>query len=380
MYCGIDVSKNKSYICIMDKEKKVLKEFSIEHSIEGFQKLEKELTPNTMIGMEVTGNYSKTLFDYLRQRKYRVTYVDNFKMNTFAQLHSPQVKNDKTDARLITMYVASPDELTRVEVPEMNELKDLANLYDKTSRQLSRHKCMVKNQINIIFPELESIMSNNSNMGIGYMLLKFPTPKEIAEATDEEIRDALRENLKRAGKFDLEYAKKIKALASQSIGVKDYPVLCFKQTVKTMLFYTIQAKAIKESIEEALKKTTYARLMEDFGYNVVSLATIIGIVGDIRRFSNHKKFASYCGFGIREKRSGSSINKSTHITKKGNSRLRQTFHMMALIHIAYKTEFSKYYSKLKERGKHPKKCLVAVARKLAVKAYYDLLKCHDRKI
>lgn len=81
------------------------------------------------------------------------------------------------------------------------------------------------------------------------MLLKFPTPKEISEATDEEIRNILRENLKRAGKFYLEYARKIKALASQSIGVKDYPVLCFKQTVKNMLFYTIQAKAIKESIE-----------------------------------------------------------------------------------------------------------------------------------
>ena len=37
MYCGIDVSKNKSNICIIDKEKKILKEFSIEHTREGFQ-------------------------------------------------------------------------------------------------------------------------------------------------------------------------------------------------------------------------------------------------------------------------------------------------------------------------------------------------------
>jgi len=330
--------------------------------------------------MEVTGNYSKTLFDYLRQRKHNVTYVDNFKMNTFAQLHSPQVKNDKTDARLITLFVSMPEDLAKVEIPEMSELRDLANLYNKTSSQLSAHKCRVKNQINIIFPELEGIMSNNSNMGICYMLLKFPTPKEITDATDEEIREALRENLKRAGKFDIEYARKIKELAKQSIGVKNYPVLYFKQTIKTMLYYTIQAKALKESLREALEKTPYSKLLQEFGYNAVSMASIVGIVGDIRRFENHKRFASYCGFGIREKKSGSSINKSTHITKKGNSRLRQTFHMMALIHIGYKTEFSKYYFKLKERGKHPKKCLVALARKLAVKCYYDLFKCHDQKI
>jgi hypothetical protein len=51
--------------------------------------------------------------------------------------------------------------------------------------------------------------------------------------------------------------------------------------------------------------------------------------------------------------------------------------MVTLIHIGYKTEFSKYYFKLKERGKHPKKCIVATARKLAVKCYYDFLKCHE---
>lgn len=377
MYSGIDISKNKSDICIMDKDKKILEEFSISHTRDGFERLERSLTEEMIIGMEVTGNYSKTLFDYLRRKKYQVTYIDSFKMNTFAKLHSPQVKNDKTDARLITLYLASSENLTRVEVPQMTELRDLANLYDKTSRQLSRYKCMVKDQINIIFPELEGMMSNNSNMGICYMLLKFPTPKEIVQASDEEIRDALRENLKRAGRFDINYARKLKALAKESVGVKDYPTACFKQTIKNMLVYKIQANAIKENIEHELKKTHYGKLMDVFSYNVVSLATIAGIVGDIRRFDNHKRFVSYCGFGIREKRSGSSVNKSSHITKKGNSRLRQTFHMLALIHIANKTKYAQHYFKLKERGKHPKKCLVALARKLAVKCYYDLLNCQD---
>ncbi|MAE42303.1 hypothetical protein CMO93_00915 [Candidatus Woesearchaeota archaeon] len=44
-----------------------------------------------------------------------------------------------------------------------------------------------------------------------------------------------------------------------------------------------------------------------------------------------------------------------------------------------KTEFFKYYLRLKERGKHPRKCLVATARKLEVQYYYDLLKYHEPK-
>ncbi len=352
MYCGIDVSKDKSNVCILDKDKKIIAEFEITHNKEGFEKLEQYLIHDTKIAMETTSSYCRALYSFLKG-KYQVSYVDNVQMKNFTRLHHPHRKNDKVDARSIAEYLTF--DFKKINPGKNDELKDLVRLYYKSVKQLSRHKHSFKSQLSIIFPELEKNFYIKRTKAVAYMLLKYPTPKAIAEATDEEIYEALRENLKRAGKFDIEYARKIKVLAKQSIGVKDYPVLCFKQTVKTMLFYTIQAKAIKESIEEALKKTTYGRLIDDFGYNVVSLATIIGIVCDIRRFTDHKKFASYCGFGIREKRSGSSINKSTHITKKGNSRLRQTFHMLALIHINYKTEFSKYYFKLKERGKHPKK-------------------------
>jgi len=38
-YCGIDVSKNKSNICLMNNNKEIIKEFKIKHDIEGFNKL-----------------------------------------------------------------------------------------------------------------------------------------------------------------------------------------------------------------------------------------------------------------------------------------------------------------------------------------------------
>lgn len=60
-----------------------------------------------------------------------------------------------------------------------------------------------------------------------------------------------------------------------------------------------------------------------------------------------------------------------------NGRLRHAFYMMTLIHIGYKTEFSEFYFRLKEKGKHPKKCLVATARRLAVKCYWGMMKCHE---
>ncbi|MBS3097302.1 hypothetical protein J4209_00740 [Candidatus Woesearchaeota archaeon] len=104
-------------------------------------------------------------------------------MTNFAKYHFPTIKNDKVDARLLAKALTFPD-LINVNLVRMNELKDLCNLYQKTTKQLMRHKSMFKDQINIIFPELKNLMSNNSNMGMVNMLLEFPTPKDIINAND----------------------------------------------------------------------------------------------------------------------------------------------------------------------------------------------------
>ena len=54
---------------------------------------------------------------------------------------------------------------------------------------------------------------------------------------------------------------------------------------------------------------------------------------------------------------------------------------MVLAYLKYKKDghHAQFFNKLRDNGKHPKQCMVAVARKLVVKAYYVLLKCHEPK-
>ena len=79
MYCGIDVSKNKSSICFIDSNRTILKEFEIEHTKEGLNKLKSCLTKDTKIALEVTGNYSKVIYNNL-VGEYDVCYVDSLQM------------------------------------------------------------------------------------------------------------------------------------------------------------------------------------------------------------------------------------------------------------------------------------------------------------
>lgn len=374
MYCGIDVAKNKSQICILDNDKKVIAEFEIEHNIEGFRRLENHLTKDTRIGMEPTSNYCKALYYFLKGR-YDVNYVDNLQMKNFARLHSFNVKNDKVDAKLIATYLTF--NFKTVEPIKTDELKDLSRLYCKTLKQLIRYKYMFQNQLNVIFPELEEHCHLRKTKVIANMLLKYPTPKNIAEALTEEVRQELIKGLSRGSKFTIEYTKKLQDLAKDSVGIKDYPTSCFKHTIKLMLYYQELVDQIKKDMEKCLIKTPYHSLLNQFGYNIVGLSTIVGEVGDIRRFPNHKKFVKYCGYDVSEKQSGKSMSVNCFITKKGNRQLRAIFYDRVLVHLCYKTEIATFYYRLKKAGKHPKKCMVAAARKLAVKAYYDLLKCHN---
>lgn len=376
MYCGIDVSKNKSNICILDKDGVVLYAFEIEHTRECFEELKKRLTKDTKIALEVTGNYSKVVYNNLKD-EYDVCYVDSLQMSTIARYHSPTMKNDKIDAHLLAKALTFPG-LLKVNPLRVNELKDLSKLYQKVRKLLTIHKHMFKDQINILFPEVESLMRSGGNMGLANLLLQHSTPKEIVQLSEEEILRVMKTNIRKgSGNFTIEKAALIKELARRSVGDSNYPVTYFRYTIETMLYFMKLKKKIKKDLDVALQKTPYYKLVDNFGFDVVSLSIIVGEIGDVRRFSGYKKFVSYCGFGIYEKRSGTSINKSSRLSKRGNRLLRTTFYMMVLIHLSKKTDIGAYYEKLKSRGKHPKKCLIAAARKVAIRTYYDMLRCHE---
>ncbi|MBN1232086.1 MAG: IS110 family transposase, partial [Candidatus Coatesbacteria bacterium] len=193
MFCGIDVSKGKSNVCILGQDKKVKSEFEIKHDKQGFEKLEKHLTKETIIGMETTGNYCKIIYRYLKERYENVNYVDNLQMKNFASVYSPTIKNDRVDARLIAAFLSQ--DFKRVNPLKVDELKDLSKLYQKTLKQMTRYKYMFKDQINIIFPELDKLIGMGYIKGISYLLLKHPSPEEIAKLSVEEIKKAFTENL-----------------------------------------------------------------------------------------------------------------------------------------------------------------------------------------
>ena len=119
----------------------------------------------------------------------------------------------------------------------------------------------------------------------------------------------------------------------------------------------------KELIKIALEDAQAKRLMTIVGVGAVSAVAISCWIGEIARFSNAKKLASYFGLAPQVRQSGDT-ERHGHITKEGNRMVRMLLIQAALVHTRRGKGPSRkhYLGVVKRRGKQI--APVAVAYKL----------------
>ncbi len=96
-------------------------------------------------------------------------------------------------------------------------------------------------------------------------------------------------------------------------------------------------------------------------------------IGDIKRFSSHKKFCCYLGIVPSVRQSGF-VERKGHITKQGNNLLRFLLIQCARSAVMHSPRFKRKYEKLLARGVDENKAIVAIARKIAVIMYFMLVR------
>jgi len=104
----------------------------------------------------------------------------------------------------------------------------------------------------------------------------------------------------------------------------------------------------------------------------VGLVTVASVVAEMQGFAlvkSRKQLASYAGYDIVQRESGTSIKGKTKISKKGNSRIRAALHMPARSAARHNASLRGFYERVNV-GKPSKKVgETAVARKLLLLMY-----------
>src|SRR3954470_22615363 len=128
--------------------------------------------------------------------------------------------------------------------------------------------------------------------------------------------------------------------------------------------------------EHALGSGAIKRLMTVPGVSLMTAATFIAAVGDVRRFRDPGKLVSYLGLDPKVRQSGSGPARHGRISKQGAAQVRQMLAEAAIVAVNTAGPMRAFYERVRaRRGRQI--AIVAVARKLAVLFWHLLTREQD---
>jgi transposase len=134
-------------------------------------------------------------------------------------------------------------------------------------------------------------------------------------------------------------------------------------------------KELDKRLREAVAATG-TTLTDIKGVGVATAATLLGEVGDVRRFPSKHHFATYNGTAPRQYSSGGVDTR--RLSRAGNRKLNHALHIIALSHKRYDTAGGEYYARKLAAGKGKKGALRCLKRRLSDVVFRTLV--HDLEL
>ena len=369
-YLGIDIGKNTHVASLIDDKKKVIfKAFSFSNSIDGADSLVSKLNPfknELEIGMEATGHYWLSLYSYLDQKNFTVRVINPIQTDGWRQgIEIRKKKTDIIDSLLIADLLRYGDFVeTSLSNEDYLSLRNLSRFRSYLISSIGDLKRKTIALLDQVFPEYASSFSNIFGKTSKQILENFSSPSDFEDISSEDLQSFL-DNVTMK-KFATRKLEELSKKASTSFGVNfcmDSFSFQIKMLIGQISFIQNQVSDVENEIEILLEKLN-SPITTIPGIGSVNAATILGEIGDIKRFSNPSKLVAYAGLDAGISQSGEFESTSNHMTKRGSPYLRRALFQSALRAEFCDPVFSNYYQKKIAEGKHHLVATNAVARKL----------------
>lgn len=326
---GIDVSKASSEVAIVINGEKI-HGYTMPNDAIGFTRLLDDLktVQKPEIIFEARGVYSRRLQAFLEENGYAYTQLNPLEAKK--QLDSLRVrKTDKIDAEklAISQFVLNRKP-TYIQGEVYQELRDLSRFYQNLTEDIVRTKNRLHKVLQVTFPEMENILSTPTREQYWNLVMTFPYKDFVLELSKDELLEGIRQSTsKRISDKCVAYlAQKLAALANQSYCAvkKNSPILEeVRYYAKELLRLSEQRQAVLEQmVELAQPLPEYEILLSIPGIAETIATSMIGELGDIRRFQSANQINAFIGIDLRHYESGNFLVKE-HITKRGNPYARK---------------------------------------------------------
>jgi transposase len=137
-----------------------------------------------------------------------------------------------------------------------------------------------------------------------------------------------------------------------------------------MVALDVKLKKIKAELKAAVLARE-STLMDITGVGPAGAARILADVGDVTRFADRNRFASWTGTAPLEASSGEQVRH--RLSRAGNRRMNHVLHIAAIVQIRHDTEGRAYYRRKLAAGKTSMEALRCLKRRLSDVIYRQLL-------
>ena len=378
IYVGIDVAKDKHDCFIINSEGEVLYDvFAIQNNMTGFEDLlfkikTAESNPDKIrVGLEATGHYSCNILGFLKNVGLETIVINPLYTSLSRKSISlRKTKTDKVDARTIANMIMSDVSLKPYsdKLYHNEDLKSLTRYrFDKIS-QRAKLKQSVSRLVNILFPELETLVSTLHGKAVYALLTEFPSAQHIASANLKHLTYLLDTASK--GRFKRASADQIRETARRSVGsYLPAKSLELKHTIKLMAELNDEISEIDAEIEKIMDCIDSPILsVPGIGMNIGAI--IVAEIGDFSRFENPDKILAFAGCSPSTYQSGQLYSSHAKMEKRGSRYLRWALINAASYVCNWEPTFAEYLAKKRAEGKHYYVALSHAAKKLVRLLYH----------
>ena len=337
---GIDVSKEKSTVCVLKPYGEVvMPPRDVQHTESELAKLVKELQKQqeeVRVVMEATGAYHLPVLSYMKENGFFVALVNPLEMKRYRCQGIRNAKTDKIDSRIIANYgIDFWYHLTDFRPREQYyvELRLLGRQYRQYMKFRVENVLALANMLDQTMPGIKTLLGDwNKDTGkdkLSDFAYEYWHFDNITKKSEKQFVESFTKWAKKKGYRQNESkAKQIYALAKE--GIPTLP----SSTPSTKMLVQESVKIVREvdntltqiltRMSEIAKMLPEYQVVHDMGGVGDALAArLIGEIGDVRRFHNAKALVAYAGIDAPPYQSGKFTGTDRHISKRGSSTLRK---------------------------------------------------------
>ena len=336
---GIDVSKSKSTVAILDSYGTVLATpFNMAHTQPEMNTLVSRLKafdePVTIL-LEYTGHYHYPVLKKLQEEGFPVCVVNPYQMKKYGDVEIRKAKTDKKDALRIATYALEKSyKLVPYSSMEQKyeDLKFLSRQYQQRISFVSTLKVQLINMLDQTMPGITKVFALKSRdpekCALLLFIKRYKSFDEIQRIGKTRFLSSYATLMKKTpDKYAPKKGLEIYELARDSITTRgEDPYIWGAQDQCVELLATAQNAADEiitqmQNIAQTIPEYKVLRAMNGVGDRLGPV--ILAEIGDIRRFHSAKALNSFAGNDTPPYQSGQFESRNRHISKRGSSALRK---------------------------------------------------------